>query len=151
MVAVGSDLYVGGFFESTGDYIKELGYIARYNIASKTWHALPNKGLDHHTQALEIVGDDLYVAGSFSATGDNSLTDLGFIARYDMTTKSWHSLPNKGVGSYSLWALERMGSDLYVGGNINQTGEGTLTDLGGIVRLSLDVQNWRYLPLVVKR
>ncbi|GAH32060.1 unnamed protein product, partial [marine sediment metagenome] len=82
----GDDLYVGGSFPGTGDgTLTDLGRIARYDTTTSTWHALPNKGLNNRVFPLAVSGDDLYVGGEFTQTGDGSLTDLGNIARYDTT------------------------------------------------------------------
>jgi hypothetical protein len=46
LVVVGSDLYVGGLFDQTGDgSLTNLGSIARYDTTTATWHPLPNRGL----------------------------------------------------------------------------------------------------------
>ena len=48
------------------------------------WHALPNQGLGsyvNYVDALVVSGDDLYVGGGFTQTGDWLLTDLGSIIR----------------------------------------------------------------------
>ena len=131
----------GGQFSQTGDgTLTDLGYIARYDIAAYTWHALPNEGLGNPVLALAVVGDDLHVGGLFTQTGDGTLTDLGRIARYDTVTNTWNALPNQGLkGSYSpsVRALTVSSSDLYVGGGFSQTGDGTLTNLGYVARGAL--------------
>ena len=53
---------------------------------------------------------------------------------------AWNALPNQGLGGY-VSALAVVGSDLYVGGDFTQTGDGTLTNLGRIVRYDLGYNN----------
>ena len=151
----GDDLYVGGDFAQTGDgSLTALGNIARYDTTAGTWYALPNKGLTYESgygsvRALTVSGDDLYVGGGFTQTGDGSLTGLGSIARYDTTAGTWHALPNQGldVSIYGgVSALVVSGGDLYVGGVFEQTGDGTLTELGSIARYDTKAGAWHRLP-----
>jgi hypothetical protein len=95
-----------------------------------------------------VSGSDLYVGGDFTQTGDGALTNLGRIARYDTTAGTWNALPNQGLND-RVHALAVSGSDLYVGGDFTQTGDGALTNLGYIVRGGAhhDV----YLPLVIRQ
>jgi hypothetical protein len=79
---VGSDLYVGGSFVQTGDGALSLNHIARYRTTAGTWHALRSQGLDAAVHALAVSGDDLYMGGEFTQTGDGALTNLGRVARY---------------------------------------------------------------------
>ena len=62
-----------------------LGSIVRYDSVAGTWNPLPNQGLHDEVIALAASGDDLYMAGNFSGTGDGSVTDLGNIVRFDTT------------------------------------------------------------------
>jgi N-acetylneuraminic acid mutarotase len=134
MALDGSDLYVGGSFTRTDDgTLTGLGRIARYDITAGTWHALPNQGLNDDVRALAVSGSDLYVGGEFTQTDDGTLTSLGRIARYDTTAGTWNALPNQGLND-EVRALAVSGSDLYVGGEFTQTGDGSLTNLGNIVR-----------------
>ena len=144
----GDDLYVGGWFTRTRDgAVTDLGNIARYDTTAGTWHALPNRGLDGSIGELAVSGGDLYVGGKFDQTGDGSLTDLGYIARYDTTAGEWYALPNKGLYGLDqiVNALAVTGDDLYVGGRFDQIGDGSLTNLGSIVRYTPVLV---YLPLV---
>ena len=146
LAVVGSDLYVGGQFSQTGDgTLRDLGYIARYDTTTNTWYPLPNQGLNDFVFALAVVGSDLYVGGQFSQTGDGTLRDLGYIARYDTTANTWNALPKEGLSS-SVHALAVDGSDLYVGGSFAQTGDGTLTNLGGVARYDTTTNTWNALP-----
>jgi len=145
MAVSGDDLYVGGGFYQTGDgSLTDLYNIARYDTTAGVWHALPNQGLDDNVRALAVSGDDLYVGGFFTQTGDGSLTDLGSIARYDITAGTWHTLPNRGL-SNDVYALTVSGGDLYVGGRFTRTGDGTLTDLRYIARYDTTAGTWHAL------
>jgi N-acetylneuraminic acid mutarotase len=142
----GSDLYVGGDFTQSGDgSMANLGRIARYDTTADTWHALPKQGLNWYVFVLEMVGSDLYVGGLFTQTGDGSLTNLGHIARYDTTATTWHAFSNQGLND-GVYALATSGSDLYVGGNFTQTGDGSLTSLSCIARYDTTAETWHALP-----
>ena len=146
LAVVASDLYVGGWFSQTGDgTLTNLGNIARYDTTANTWNELPKEGLNDMVRALAVVGSDLYVGGDFTQTGDASLTDLGYIVRYDTTDKTWHALPKEGLDNH-VHGLAVSGSDLYVGGSFTQTGDGTLTNLGGIARYDITANTWSALP-----
>ncbi len=141
---------MGGDFTGTGDAsLTDLGYIARYDTTAGEWHTLPNRGLKNIVNTLTVSGDDLYVGGHFKGTGDGSLTDLGYIARYDTTAGAWHVLPNRGL-NLAVNTLTVSGDDLYVGGYFTGTWDGTLTDLGCVARCTLVVTPVVnvYLPLV---
>jgi N-acetylneuraminic acid mutarotase len=146
LAVVGGDLYVGGSFSWSGDgTVTNLGYIARYDTTGEAWHALPNQGLNGYVYALGVVGDDLYVGGEFTSTGDGTVTDLNCIARYDTMGGTWNTLPNDGLSS-TAFALAVVGDDLYVGGSFAQAGDGTLTNLVRIARYDTTGGTWHALP-----
>jgi N-acetylneuraminic acid mutarotase len=151
LAVVGSDVYVGGNFTTTGDgTVTGLGYIARYDTMGDAWHALPGQGLSGQVWALAAVGSDLYVGGGFIGTGNGMVGNLGYIARYDATGGgTWHALPNKGLNG-PVWALAVVGDDLYVGGSFTASGDGTVTNLGNIARY-FSYRHWVYLPLVIRQ
>jgi N-acetylneuraminic acid mutarotase len=142
----GSDLYAGGFFTQTGDGLLGLNYIACYDTAASTWNALPHQGLNAPVFALAVVDSDLYLGGQFSSTGDGTVTGLGYIARYDTADHDWHALPNQGLKNGQVSALAASGSDLYVGGEFTQTGDGSLTGLGYIACYDTEADAWHALP-----
>ena len=87
----------------------------------------------------------------FSATGDLLLNDLGYIARFDNMTNSWHALPNKGMND-RIKALAASKINLFAGGQFTAAGDGSLQELGNVVRCSLEFPfKNAYLPLVIKR
>lgn len=154
LAVYGNDLYVGGAFKNTGDgSVTDLNYIALYDTAAESWHPLSNQGLNIDVKDIAVSGSDIYIAGQITATYDNSVTGLGYVTRYDTTTKTWNPMPNQGMNTY-VWALASSSSDLYVGGSFSQTADGKVEDLNYIARCSLkkdgppveleDV----YLPLV---
>lgn len=146
MAAAGDDLYVGGYFSQSGDgALTNLGNIARYDTVTKTWHALPNQGVSSAVYALAVSGSDLYVGGYFSQTGDGALTNLGSIARYNTSTQTWHALPKQGLAN-EVHTLAVLGKNLYVGGIISQTGDGTITNLGNIIRYNMESAGWFLMP-----
>ena len=130
LVAVGTDIYVGGFFNKTKDgSVTNLNGIAKYNTLTKTWSALPNKGLTNSdddsslvptVHALAVIGTDLYVGGEFNQTADHMVKDLNGIARFSLATQTWSALPQKGLAGF-VYALAVNGGDLYVGGGFNKT------------------------------
>jgi hypothetical protein len=147
LAVAGSELYVGGVFNQTGDHSTNVNRIARYDISDATWRALSNQGLDHYVFALEMRGSDLYVGGGFSQTNDASMS-LSRIARYQTTTGTWRGLRNQGLDA-SVHALAVSGDDLYVGGWFAQTADGAHTSLGYIARYH-EVRFLFYLPLIVR-
>jgi N-acetylneuraminic acid mutarotase len=146
----GNDLYVGGRFSQTGDgTVTSLGGIARLDTATGIWHALSNQGLNEQVFSIFEVDGSLYVGGAFDQTGDGSVTGLGYIARYDTASKTWHALPNQGFNSW-VYTFTQVDSDLYVGGEFNQTGDQTVPSLGRIARLG-EIGERLYLPLVIRQ
>lgn len=147
----GNDLYIGGGFSSTGDGTQGyLGNIVRYDTKSETWHPLQNglcrDSLDFcYVSALALYGDDLYAGGGFDRTGDQSLKNLGNIARYDTKINTWHSLPRNGLND-SVTSLAVYGTDLIVGGQFTATGDGGLQNLGHIARYDMEEGIWHALP-----
>ena len=146
LAVVGSDLYAGGSFTQTADgTVTNLNYIARYDTTAATWHALPNKGLNGTVFALAVVGNDLYVGGTFNQTGDGSVTNLNYIARYDTAVPAWHALPKQGLYG-NVYVLATAGSDVYVGGGFSQTDDGTVLNLGNVARYDTTGGAWHALP-----
>ena len=142
----GTDLYVGGDFTKTFDgAVTNLNYIARYDTNAGTWNALPNQGFNDIGRRFLVSGTDLYVGGNFTQTGDGTVTNLGRIVRYDTNAGTWNALSNQGFDD-GVWGLAMSGTDLYVGGVFTQTGDGTVTSLGGIARYDTNAATWNALP-----
>ena len=110
-----------------------------------SWHSLANNGLTGpgltSGSDITIYGTDLYVGGQFSSTGDGTVTNLSGIARYDLTTTTWSSLPNQGLGGF-VESLEIIGDDLYAGGLFGSTQDGAITTLHNVARYDISGDAW---------
>ncbi|WP_083937653.1 Ig-like domain-containing protein [Hymenobacter aerophilus] len=67
------NVYVGGSFSTAGG--APANYVAKWNGTS--WSAL-GTGLNNFVSAVALKGNDVYVGGSFTATGDGSKTMASF-------------------------------------------------------------------------
>jgi len=116
----GSDLYVAGRFGQAGG--APAHFIARWN--GNAWSTLgtgSSEGTNSAISALAVVGNSLYVGGEFWEAGGQPANK---VARWDGAT--WSSLGSGISGRPGLYpqvyALEAVGSDLYVGGHFAQAG-----------------------------
>lgn len=141
-----SHLYMAGTFTATADgHLTGLGHVAdlvqdHYNRLH--WHALPNHGLNgYYVIALAKFQGDLYAGGSFTASGDNSVSGLNYIARLHGGT--WEPLSGNGL-SYQVYALQTFKGSLFVGGNFTSTNDNSVSNLNNIARY--DGTSWHVLP-----
>ena len=135
IVVSGTDVYVGGYFESIAQGATRLGaadYIAKWD--GMQWSALGSNGagdgaLNAEVLAIAVSGADVYVGGSFTDVNDNGvvLTAADYIAKWDGA--NWSALGSNGAGDGALnsevYAFAVNGTDLYVGGyfdNVNNSG-----------------------------
>lgn len=92
-------VYAGGGFTHTADNgVSNLNHVAKLRLVlfqGLVWSPLPNHGLNGAVNALEMVGDDLYVGGVFTQTADTSVGNLNRIARLVPTSKLFLPLVNK--------------------------------------------------------
>ncbi len=151
----GSDVYVGGFFESVnnrGTVLNEADNIAKWD--GTDWSALGSNGagdgsLNDNVYAIAVSGSDVYAGGRF-ADVNNSGTELGaadYIAKWDGA--NWSALGSNGSGDGSLnnsvYAIAVSGTDIYAGGwfeNVNNSG----TELGAADYIAKwDGTNWSAL------
>jgi N-acetylneuraminic acid mutarotase len=94
---------------------------------------------------MAVVGSDLYVGGTFTGSGDGSLTNLNRIARYDTANPGWHALPNDGLNG-GVYALLADGRDLYAGGGFTRPGDMSAIILNHIARYDTTIPGWHPLP-----
>ncbi|HET9222865.1 MAG TPA: hypothetical protein VFO07_10195, partial [Roseiflexaceae bacterium] len=111
--------YVGGKFKTVGGLL--VNNIAMWDGAK--WNALGaglegDGGLDDGSvSALAIVGNDLYVGGSFTKAGGASARHL---AKYNLASKQWSQVGGGVDGP--VYALTFSNGLLYVGGNFATVG-----------------------------
>ncbi|KAF8544295.1 cortical protein marker for cell polarity-domain-containing protein [Trichophaea hybrida] len=89
-IAVKGDLtYVAGNFTARDNKFQH------FFIINKNQGSLPNVpggGLKDRVNTMLVVGDLIYVGGSFSGTKDGSLTGLAYVGAYDTAKQSWVTL-----------------------------------------------------------
>lgn len=113
----GSDLYVGGDFDTAGG-VSAPG-IARWN--GTTWSPL-GTGISDFVSSIAISGGDVYVAGDFSTAGGISANN---IARWNGS--DWFALDGGVTGQAPgftalIAAMAISGNSVYVGGHFDVAG-----------------------------
>ncbi|MBI5022441.1 MAG: choice-of-anchor D domain-containing protein [Ignavibacteriales bacterium] len=112
----GTDVYVGGQFDSIGTLITTN--IAKWD--GSTWSAL-GTGANSSITAIAVNGTDVYAGGNFNNVGGVSANQL---ARWDGA--NWYAM-GTGLNSYgNIYALVASGSDIFIGGDFSKVG-GELT------------------------
>ncbi|MFA6045351.1 MAG: immunoglobulin domain-containing protein [Phycisphaerales bacterium] len=107
-------LYVGGGFTTVDGAATSANYIASWN--GTTWGALgvgASNGTNSTVQAIQPYGADLYVGGSFSASGGNNGS---YLSRWNGST--WNGF-GSSVNS-PLYAMTVFNNELYFAGSISQ-------------------------------
>ncbi|MBI5034896.1 MAG: hypothetical protein HZB51_30595 [Chloroflexi bacterium] len=138
-VGMGNGIYIGGTFAGSGDFpptFGNLGGIARYY--NGVWWPLPNGGLGNGqgVYAIAVVGNYIYVGGSFTRTADSDPLyngTLNNIALFNTLTNNWLPLPDNGLNG-TVWALGVANGHLYVGGAFTASQNSAYTGLNGIAR-----------------
>lgn len=115
-IVFNGDLYVGGSFinvNNNGTVINEADYVAKWDGAD--WGALgPGTAIDSHVYALKLVGNDLYVGGSFTNAG--GVVNANRIAKYTVNTGTWSAVGNLAAFNGAVYSIAELGGNLVVGG-----------------------------------
>jgi hypothetical protein len=124
LAVVGNEVVVGGFFSSAGGV--SANNVARFNTLTNTWSRLgtgsSNGVSGGDVLALAVVGNEVYVGGSFTSAGGVSANR---VARFNTATNTWSSLgtgSSNGVSGGNVYALAVVGNEVYVGGNFTSAG-----------------------------
>ncbi|MEP7342062.1 MAG: hypothetical protein ABI977_30300 [Acidobacteriota bacterium] len=133
MAVIGSDLYVGGTFNTAnvGGATVSVNYVARFNTITNTWNTLGiggGNGVNIAVSALAVIGNDLYVGGFFQTVNVGGMTvSVNNVAKFNTTTGVWSALGTGGDNGVDgqVFALAVIGNDLYVGGTF------TMASVGG--------------------
>ena len=124
----GSDVYVGGTFQSVTDRATEIpaNHVAKWN-STNGWSALgsgvswPDGSGD--VEALAVNGGNLYVGGSFSTAGGNP---ANAIAKWDGA--NWSTF-DSGMSGRRISALSFLNGVLFAGGSFLQAGISPATNI----------------------
>lgn len=120
-----NNLYVGGYFENIND--APAWSIAKWDGAkwSTVGEALgfPGRPWPGGVNAVQAIGNRLYVGGDFSKAGDMF---LGSVAYWEETSSRWNKLseglPEKGIIGNGISALAGSGNAIYAGGSFSIAG-----------------------------
>lgn len=112
----GSNVYVGGRFRT-------IGPTAANNVAvwnGTSWNAL-GSGTNGLVSAIAISGSNVYVGGQFTSAGGVSVNNIAL-----WNGSSWSTLgtglTGGGVFGTFVFAIEVVGTDVFVGGNFTNAG-----------------------------
>ena len=127
---VGSDLYVGGWFDVAGimkaDGSRTEGFsasnLAVWHYATNTWETAGDP--DQQVYAIGTAGDDVVVGGWFTTIGG---IPAGRVASYSRETGEWSALGSGlGGGENDFVSAEALGhskaAGLWVGGQFASAG-----------------------------
>lgn len=156
---IGSSLYVGGFFtaanlgaisgNNAGGSVIAANRIARYDTLNGGWSAIGTgggNGLNDLVFDLAVIGNDLYVGGTFAAANEGGTTvPANGVARLNTLTGSWSKV---GSGSGSgvdgvVLVLTVIGTDLYAGGRFSTANYGGVpVSANNISRFNSTTSTW---------
>ncbi len=119
IAASGTDIYVGGSFDTAGGV--SANNVARWNGTS--WSAL-GTGTNASVSALAVIGTDLYAGGLFSTAGGVAANT---IAKWNGST--WSALGSGMSNPSAVRALAVIGTDLYAGGFFTTAGGTTVNNV----------------------
>lgn len=122
IAVAGSEVYVGGSFTQAGGVLANR--VARFNTATSTWSSLGNgveNGVNNDVNSIAILGNDLYVGGSFTEAGGKATNR---VARFNISTQRWSTLGNDASNGTdnTVNAIAIAGSDVYIGGLFTRAG-----------------------------
>ena len=126
VAAQGDTLYAGGQFNTNNNSLGLANYLARWT--TNGWDAVGG-GLNGPVQAIVVVGNDVYVGGTFTQAGGVTVNN---IARWDGA--SWHALgaglpgtppasaPYEFIGAGVVNTLATDGTNIFAGGTFTSAG-----------------------------
>lgn len=123
-----STIFVGGAFPGKKFVAQWIG---------NGWVTLGG-GTDGPVYAMAIVGNDLYVGGTFTKAGNLPANN---IAKWNFLTQSWSALESNGNNGINGWvsALAVRKKQLYVGGSFSLAGN---ISVNNIVKWNTATKTW---------
>lgn len=136
-------IYACGSFTGTSDgSVTGMNFIGRYDPVTSTWSPLANGGLNGSVSSVAIVGNFLYVGGSFTRTADLTIPNLNRIARYDLTTESWSPMPGNGLNGSGVSGVAASGTNVFVTGEFSRTFNSSVLNLNRVARFDTTANTW---------
>ena len=133
MLAVGSDLYVTGTFESVGGL--PASNIARWD--GSRWSAL-GTGIQGSGLALTVLGSTLYVGGALHQAGELYASN---IAAWDLETETWSAVGSVPTYDGKVLALATLADRyLVIGGQFSKLWSGRFQASGQNSLVLFDTQ-----------
>ena len=126
----GSDVYIGGNFNTTNNGTVPASYIAKWNTTTSIWSTLISdsyNGVNSIVRAMAIVNNDVCIGGEFTTAGGNTANR---IAKWTHGSTAWSSFTSSGIINglnNTVNAVAVNGSDVYVGGDFTQLSDGVTT------------------------
>jgi hypothetical protein len=147
LAVVGNEVVVGGQFTSAGGV--SANNVARFNTQTNTWSTLGtgssngvSGGINFPAvRALAVVGNEVFVGGSFTEAGGVS---ANYVARFNTQTNTWSTL---GTGSSNgvnnvVYALAVVGNEVVVGGSFDSAGG---VSANRVARFNTQTNTWSTL------
>ncbi len=114
--------YVGGDFDKVDSTdIRYLAHVLSNGTLDAAWQPQPNSSV----YSLSLLGDKLYVGGSFNQFGDSVIVTRNYLASFDTATgnlTAWDPSPNSIITS-----IVTTGTTIYIGGYFNSLDTESLT------------------------
>jgi hypothetical protein len=141
LAVAGDSVYIGGHFQTIqfGTNTADLSTfvvvhnVVEWNAATDQWAFVgaPQKpgvtsggfsGFGTDVYALAVVGNSLFIGGSFNQAGD--LAASGGLGRWDRAARTWVSIEGSlgGLGDAHVRGLAAAGADLLVAGKFTSAG-----------------------------
>lgn len=141
--ANGNNIYFGGSFTSVGAFSNSAG-ILRYDSVTQELFILGNGFTSGIVRAIayDSVSGKIYVGGSFS-WADSSAVTMNNIGVYNPATNTWAAM-GTGVGSGTVYAVEVVGTKVYVGGQLTTVSGAAATSC--VYSWDTGTSTWAALP-----
>jgi hypothetical protein len=139
---------VEGYTMRTGKHGEPIFVPQTQNTASGTWSTLgtgSSNGVNSVVNALAVVGNEVFVGGSFTSAGGVSANK---VARFNTQTNTWSTLGTgssngvSGIGLVYVNALAVVGNEVVVGGGFNFAGG---VSANNVARFNTQTNTWSTL------
>lgn len=130
-------IIVGGTFEQSGNWTNVLSIDTTNNVTA----SLPDRGLNGAVMAGAAVNGRVYLGGNFTSTAGGG-TELRYVAAYDPSDRSWHSL--QGGVDGAVLDISARGNSVLISGNFTNViqSNGSTIPTGGYALYDTRSNSW---------